>query len=38
MKKLILILMAALMLLSLCACGSDVPQGDDTLMITTKPS
>lgn len=37
MKKLILILMAALMLLSLCACGSDVPQGDDTLMITAKP-
>lgn len=37
MKKLVLILLAAVMLLSLCACGADVPEGDGDLMITAKP-
>lgn len=37
MKKLVLILLAAVLLLSLCACGADVPEGNGDLMITAKP-
>ena len=37
MKKLILSVLAALLLLSLCACGADVPEGDPDLQITAKP-
>ena len=37
MKKIILMLLAAVMLLSLCACGADVPEGNGDLMITAKP-
>ena len=28
MKKIIVMLLAAVLLLSLCACGADVPEGD----------
>lgn len=37
MKKILLILLAAVMLLSLCACGADIPEGDANLQITAKP-
>lgn len=37
MKKLILSVLAALLLLSLCACGAEVPESDGDLMITAKP-
>ena len=37
MKKIVLILLAAVMLLSLCACGADIPEGDANLQITAKP-
>lgn len=37
MKKIVLILLAAVMLLSLCACGADVPEGNGELQITAKP-
>lgn len=37
MKKIVLMLLAAVMLLSLCACGADVPEGNGDLMITAKP-
>ena len=37
MKKLILSVLAALLLLSLCACGAEVPEGNGDLMITAKP-
>jgi len=37
MKKIIVMLLAAVLLLSLCACGADVPEGDANLQITAKP-
>lgn len=37
MKKLILILLAAVMLLSLCACGAEVPEDESDLQVTAKP-
>ena len=37
MKKIIVLMLAAILLLSLCACGAEVPEGDGTLQITAKP-
>ena len=37
MKKIIVMLLAAVLLLSLCACGADVPEGNAELQITAKP-
>ena len=38
MKKIIVLMLAAILLLSLCACGAEVPEGDGTLQITAKPT
>ena len=37
MKEIIVMLLAAVLLLSLCACGADVPEGNADLQITAKP-
>ena len=37
MKKLIVLLLAAMLLLSLCACANDLPEGDVNMQITAKP-
>ncbi len=37
MKKIVLMLLAVVLLLSLCACGADVPEGNAELQITAKP-
>ena len=37
MKKIIVLMLAAILLLSLCACGAEVPEGDGTQQNTAKP-
>ena len=37
MKKIIVLMLAAILLLSLCACGAQVPEEEEELQITAKP-